>query len=249
MFAKNLKNIKLITFDCTNTLLYFKNPPEKQYLITAAENGFHKEDFNPDLMKKSFRKYFKDLNKEYPNFGTSTIGYMKWWEKLVFNVFISSTSVDLDQVKLKNIASILINIYKTKECWEKFEKIDDLLMEMKKSGKIIGVISNFDPRLKELLNDMDLKSFDFIITSYESKVEKPNPKIFELARNEMQKIANEEILPHECLHIGNELVKDYQGARNIGWKSVLINSDCHVNSQFKDIKEFYTLLEKGPIAL
>lgn len=83
MLARNLKNIKLITFDCTNTLLYFKNPPEKQYLITAAENGFHKEDFNPELMKKSFRKYFKDLNKEYPNFGTSTIGYLKWWEKVI----------------------------------------------------------------------------------------------------------------------------------------------------------------------
>lgn len=83
MLARNLKNIKLITFDCTNTLLFFKNPPEKQYLITAAENGFNKEDFNPDLMKKSFRKYFKDLNKEYPNFGTSTIGYIKWWEKVI----------------------------------------------------------------------------------------------------------------------------------------------------------------------
>ena len=122
-------------------------------------------------------------------------------------------------------------------------------MEMKKSGKIVGVISNFDPRLKDLLNDMDLKSFDFIITSYEAKIEKPNAKIFELARIETKLITNEEILPHECLHIGNELVKDYQGARNIGWKSVLINSESHVSPQFKDIKEFYNMLEKGPICL
>lgn len=120
---------------------------------------------------------------------------------------------------------------------------------MKKSGKIIGVISNFDPRLKDLLKDMELRSFDFIISSYEAGVEKPNPKIFQEAINETKKITNEVILPHECLHIGNELVKDYQGARNVGWKSVLINSDSHVVPQFKDIKEFYDLLKKDPIDL
>ena len=86
MLFRNLKNIKLITFDYTNTLLYYKNPAEKQYLITAAENGFHKEDFNPDLMSKSFKKYFKDLNNEYLNFGTSTIGYLKCWEKVISDI-------------------------------------------------------------------------------------------------------------------------------------------------------------------
>lgn len=166
------------------------------------------------------------------------------------NVFISSTLIDLDQVQLNNIASVLINIYKTKECWERFEKSNDLLMEMKNSGKIVGVISNFDPRLKDLLNDMELTAFDFILTSYEAGVEKPNPKIFDLALYETKKIiTNEVILPHECLHIGNELVKDYQGARNVGWKSVLINSETHVQPQFKDIKELYDSLRNGPIDL
>ncbi|CAO1416453.1 unnamed protein product [Diamesa hyperborea] len=123
-------------------------------------------------------------------------------------------------------------------------------MEMKDSGKIVGVISNFDPRLKDLLNDMELQSFDFILTSYEAGVEKPNPKIFDLALYESKKIVkNEVILPHECLHIGNELVKDYQGARNVGWKSVLINSDTNVNPQYKDIKELYDSLRNGPIDL
>lgn len=155
----------------------------------------------------------------------------------------------MDQVTLNKIAQVLINIYKTNECWGKFNKTDELLMELKNSGKILGVISNFDPRLKDLLNDMELKSFDFILTSYEAGMEKPNPKIFELALNETKKINNDEILPHECLHIGNELVKDYQAAKNVGWKSVLINSESHVNPQFKDIKEFYELLNKGPMDL
>ena len=110
------------------------------------------------------------------------------------------------QVKLNSIASILINnilySYKT--------------TELKNSSKIVGVISNFDLRLKDmdLLNDMELKSFDFILWLHTKQ------DYIDLAIYETKKInTNEVIFPHEC-HIGNEFVKDYQGARNVGWKSI-----------------------------
>lgn len=235
VLAKNLKRFKIVTFDCTNTLFYFKNPPEVQYLKTAELFGLKKELFDKNLMKKNFRKQFKELNQTYPNFGRDSISYKRWWELLVLNVFANSSHEPIKKEIFMPIATKLFDQYKTKDCWEKFDKANELITALKDAGKIVGVISNFDPRLHDLINDMELPKLDFVITSYEAGVEKPNPLIF----NEAIKASNVRINPFEALHIGNELEKDFDGARVAEWSSILINSEAKMQPNFKDIKDFY----------
>ncbi|CRL06170.1 CLUMA_CG019020, isoform A [Clunio marinus] len=220
LLVRNLKRIKLVTFDVTNTLLYFKNPPEVQYLKTAAMFGISEESFDSNLMKKNFRKHFKIQQQKHPNFGRNSISYQKWWEDLVINVFMSSSRHPIERRNLKPVAHELINLYKTRECWEKYEKSNELISDLKDAGKCVGVISNFDSRLHDLLHDMNITKLDFVITSYEAGSEKPNPVIY----NEALLATNQIIKPSEALHIGNELDKDYNGAMSAGWSSILINS-------------------------
>lgn len=252
MLARNLKRIKLITFDCTNTLFYFKCPPEEQYLKTAHEMGIDRKQFDATQMTMNFRKHFKDLHDKYPNFARNSIGldYLDWWKMLVRNVLYDSSTCQLDHQKIDQVAMKLISQYKTKECWGKFEKSNELIESIKSIGVLVGIISNFDIRLHDLLKDMELPKIDFVVTSYEADAEKPDPKIFQYALSLANKLCNNEIRPNQCLHIGNELIKDYEGARNSGWKAVLINSDTGIHEQhFVDVEHFLHELTTKEIEL
>lgn len=249
LLASNLRRFKIITFDCTNTLFYFKSPPEIQYLKTASSFGLANH-FDADLMKENFRKQFKELNEKHPNFGRHTISHKDWWKELVINVFKKSSRDEIDEKfleQLEPVALKLIDQYRTKECWGKFEKTDELISALKDIGKTVGVIANQDPRLHDLLADMELPKLDFVVTSYEAGIEKPRTEIF----REAIKASRQNCSANEALHIGNELNKDYEGAKSSGWSSVLINSDAgdSVEPSFKNIQEFWNIITTKEIKL
>lgn len=240
---KNLERFKLITFDCTNTLFYFKKSPALQYIESAEEAGVPKNLLDKDLVKVNFRKQFKELNQKYPNFGKDSISYHKYWEKVVVNVLSLSSHEPIPTKLLETVALKLIHQYKTDECWGKFSKADQLITALKEAGKSVGVISNFDPRLHELIVNMKLPKLDFVLTSYEEGVAKPDREIFEKAR----KISHLDIKPSEALHIGNELEKDFYGAKNAGWSAILISSTENVEPQFKDVEELWRTINSQKI--
>lgn len=253
MFSRNLQPFKLITFDCTNTLLYFKVPPSEMYLKTAIEMGHKKENFDPNVnMLGSFKRHFKTLKEKHPNFGCDSIGYEQWWTRLVTQVLSEASRNKIHKNDLEAVAKRLIDKYETEECWEKYKRTDDFISQLMKEKKIIGVISNFDPRLDRLLTNMDLLDFHFVITSYEAKVEKPSAEIFELAKKKASSVIYPDhftnfidvIKPQEALHIGNERVYDYEAAKKAGWSAVHIGEDGH----FKDLEEFYKELSSTLMA-
>lgn len=235
----NLRRFKLITFDSTGTLLYFKNPPHQQYLKTSAFFGLKTDLFDESKMKANFRSEFKQLNMKYPLFGRDTISYPIWWEQLVTNVLVKSSRQSLDAEKLSLIAKKLILQYQTDECWGKFDKSNELITAFKDAGKIVGVVSNFDPRLTQLLKNMKLPDFDFVLTSYEAAVEKPNPEMFK----EAIKMSGQHIDPSEALHVGNEIDRDYKGAKAASWSAVLVNSDqTEVQPSYRDMEHFWNVI-------
>jgi REG-2-like HAD superfamily hydrolase len=251
MLLKNLQRFKLVTFDCTNTLLYFKIPVHQQYLKVAVEMGHKKEDFDETKIFPSFKKHFKESKVKFPNFGRRSIGFETWWSDLVQNVLSDAHRGNRKPEEFENVADYLIKLYETQKCWNKHDGCDELIKSLKHHGKLVGIISNFDPRLHHLLRDMNLHSnFDFIITSYEANIEKPDRKIFELALDKSLGIKWDVIYPSESLHIGNEVETDYDGAINAGWSSVLIGSDAQGNkNRFKSLKEFYDRINTQEIEL
>lgn len=79
------------------------------------------------------------------------------------------------------ISSSLIECYKTRECWYKYPGVDELLDSMSRRNIVLGIISNFDERLDSILQSLDIRrQFHFVLTSYETGVEKPNAAIFKV---------------------------------------------------------------------
>ncbi|BBI34303.1 HAD family hydrolase [Cohnella abietis] len=66
--------------------------------------------------------------------------------------------------------------------------------------------------------------FDLIIVSEEAGVKKPDPRIFEMALQQL------ELSPEECVYIGDHPVNDIEGAAKIGMKTIWMK----VNQPWKD---------------
>ncbi|KAJ8975745.1 hypothetical protein NQ317_015367 [Molorchus minor] len=231
MFGSNLR---LITFDVTNTLLKFRSAPGKQYGEIAAMYGVL---CDPNTLTTNFKTHWHKMNQEHPNFGLYTgLGWENWWKTIVKCTFKDCQS-NLNDKKLDAIATHLIEVYKTSSCWQPSHGVSGLLSYIRSRGIPMGIISNFDPRLSTTLVNTKLRHyFQFVLTSYEIGIEKPDPKIFEEAMH-MSKLKN--LKPNECLHIGDTVLLDYLGTRNSNWHGILINDKDpeHLKKKYSKIDE------------
>ncbi|XP_055843133.1 rhythmically expressed gene 2 protein [Episyrphus balteatus] len=215
-FIQNLQKFRLVTFDITDTLLTFKRSPAIQYAETAANHGY--PHLNRDKLLVSFRKEFKQHMIKYPNYGKTTpnMDWNQWWIKLVLNIFESVES-GIPEKDALIIAKELVDLYRTDVCWKHLDGASELVCKVRESGKDVGVISNFDPSLPQILKAMNLNNFDFILTAYDCGILKPNREIFDLA------LAKYNIRSDQAIHIGNMYDLDYLGAKAAGWSSILIS--------------------------
>lgn len=230
-FAHNLRRFRLITFDVTDTLLSFRRPPEHEYADAVERLGYGPAC--AQTMRPHFRTEFRRMATEWPNFGRDAapraqITWETWWRRLIAGV-LHAARPDLDTKAKRRIADHLIDLYETDACWQKTCGAAELLGALRALPKgqvpALGVISNFDPRLKWLLENVGLGAgFDFVIASYEVGATKPDPKIFDLALTMVPPQRWRDVQSEEALHVGNTPRLDYVGARAAGWSSVLITN-------------------------
>ncbi|KAH8387354.1 hypothetical protein KR093_006503 [Drosophila rubida] len=219
-FVRNLQPFRLVTFDVTDTLIKL-NDPIGQYVKTAAACGVGALD--KTKMAACFGQQFKWMSKTHPNFGRSssnaTMNWQNWWRQLVTQTF-GCVDECIPPKKVAIIAEELLTVFRSSACWTPVEGAQQLVERMRLAGKCVGIISNFDPSVEQVLAAMGFgKQFDFILSSYEAGVMKPDPRIFQQAA----KLANTPA--QQALHIGNKYDMDYEGARCSGWSSLLVQSN------------------------
>lgn len=210
-----MQGIKLVTFDVTNTLLKFRLPPWEYYTLIARKQGFKG---NAEDIKHQLKYSMKYMFEKYPNFGSGSILWKNWWREVVKLTFKDKISANSN---IEVIADELIYVFGSSKCWNIADGALEVLKLLHNQGKLIGVISNFDPRLHNILHDVQLyDKFSFVLTSYEVGSSKPEKKIFDEALQKCKTI----LKPCESLHIGDDLHKDYEGARAAGWHALLIGT-------------------------
>lgn len=74
--------------------------------------------------------------------------------------------------------------------------------------------------LRKLIDDFGLSAlFDFQIYSDETKLSKPNSKMFQVVFDEVNLIKTTE--KNKILHVGDNIIADFQGAKNYGFDAHL----------------------------
>jgi HAD superfamily hydrolase (TIGR01509 family) len=96
----------------------------------------------------------------------------------------------------------------------------EMLDELRAAGLRLGVVSNADGRVAGYLEAAGLAdAFEFILDSAVVGIEKPDPRIFELA---MEKLG---VAPHEVVYVGDTYEVDVLGARAAGIEAVYLSDE------------------------
>ena len=111
------------------------------------------------------------------------------------------------------------------DVWRIFDDVMPALDDLASRGFRLGIVSNWDNRLKPLLRRLKLDGFfDFVCVSCDIGFTKPSPVIFE------HTIGKFGLPPERMLHVGDQVDEDLKGARNAGLHSLLLdrNAQCGI---------------------
>ena len=128
------------------------------------------------------------------------------------------------------------------DAWRIYEDVIPTLDALAARGIKLGVISNWDERLRPLLDQLKLGGyFEVIIVSREVGSPKPSRGIFEQA---VRKLG----LPSEAvLHVGDSLEMDVRGARAAGLRALLLRRTGGIAKpgRIKSLREVCGLAGEG----
>ncbi|KAF2769625.1 haloacid dehalogenase-like hydrolase [Teratosphaeria nubilosa] len=238
----------LLCFDAFGTLFRPKRPIAQQYSEVARSLGL--SGFTDEQVMESFKVAFRKEAKANPNFGKSNgMDARAWWRNIIHNTFLPL--VGANQPFHKDLAPRLIHRFSSAEGYDLVPGAVELLRSLRRhppSGVehlTIGVITNSDDRVPDVLSSLGLKTspyrygsepphksapheqvdVDFAVMSYDAGHEKPDRRIFEAAESMLSVIpstAGMEVGEFEKVYVGDEYEKDVKGADRAGWYAVLV---------------------------
>ena len=203
--------LKVITFDAGNTLIRLSRPVGATYADVAKRFG---ADLNPGDLESGFRAAWKAVPRLPDVPGPRPDDGRNWWREVVAHTFATAGA------KVEPFDAFFDAVYQEftlPGIWRLEPGALELLQDVRRAGFRLGIISNFDLRLYEILKHVGVFDlFEHIIVSSQVGADKPSPRIFEEA---LRRFAGE---PAELLHVGDDELADGEGARAIGIQTFIL---------------------------
>lgn len=115
--------------------------------------------------------------------------------------------------------------------WSKVpEGLGDALDALRATGVRVAIISNSEGMLERLFQHLGVrKHFDLVVDSGLAGVEKPDPRIFQIAFDQFN------VKPGNAIHLGDVYATDVLGARAAGCRVGLIDPFGHYEGRHLDV--------------
>lgn len=205
---------KALLVDAAGTLLVPSQPMAQIYRKIGEKYGVQ---YSEDEILNRYRWAY-----EQP-WGRSRLRYVA--DARPFWQFIVSSSTGCSDLQY---FEELYQYYTTEKAWHLCDPdAEKVFQALRKAGVKTAVVSNFDTRLRPLLQALKCDHwFDAVAVSAEVAAEKPNPMIFLKACESLG------VKPEEAVHVGDDRRNDIWGARDAGCDAWLWGSDVH---SFKEV--------------
>ena len=207
--------LQAVTFDAAGTLIHLTESVGEAYSRVAARFGIHAA---PDRLNLAFRTVWKRTPAPFsgncPHQGVDD-PEKQWWKSLVETVF-AEAGAEPEKVRdrFTEFFEALYDHFEEPGCWELDEAAPAALDHCAKRGLKIGLLSNFDSRLRRILTDLDIfHRFEHVVLSGEVRASKPDRKIFEAMQGNLR-VSD----PESILHIGDDSTADIKGAKQAGFR-------------------------------
>jgi REG-2-like HAD superfamily hydrolase len=217
------KPIKLMTFDAWETLIHPRIPVFKQYVETARRHGL--TDLDEAQIKQKNMAAIRRFTQELPHFGYQASHTSEqrseqmdtWWTKVIQSTF-EPISPKPDLIR------DLIQRFNGKEAYSLRPRAAETLATLKSRGFMLGVISNCDSRIVNVLRELSiLDKFAFTTLSADCGFAKPDNRIFDRALEQARACLKHDEKLAESTHVGDDWSKDIVGATQAKWKAICLD--------------------------
>jgi REG-2-like HAD superfamily hydrolase len=214
--------MKALLLDAAGTLLRPRESVAAVYLRTAAELGITVPPGDATTRWRHAMEQHRALRARDPE-------WSQYWPRVIEAV-TGSAEPDL--------VARLIDHYAHAGAWSVAEGALELAIDLRARGTKVGVLSNWDRRLRPLLHELGVAAhLDAIVVSAEEGHEKPHPQIF---RNACQRL---EVQPDRAVHVGDSAEDDVVGARMAGLGAVHFGREV---TTFAELAAHLALLRRIP---
>ncbi|PKA49566.1 hypothetical protein AXF42_Ash004106 [Apostasia shenzhenica] len=215
-----LSKLRCITVDVTGTLIAYKGELGDYYCMAAKAVGLPCPDYK--RMHEGFKAAYTGMAKQYPCFGhAAKMPNIEWWRACVKISFIKA-GYDYDEETFEKVFKRIYSVFGSSAPYTVFADSQPFMRWVRKNGLIVGIVSNAEYRYQDvILPALGLNKgseWDFGVFSGIVGVEKPDPRIYEIA---LEMAGN--LSPGEVLHVGDSMRKDYLPARSVGMHALLLD--------------------------
>jgi len=217
--------IKAVTFDAGGTLIEPWPSVGQVYATVAAESGH--PGFSAEKLNDAFAKAWKE--KQSFDYSRSS------WFTLVEEVF--TTGAGAKPPLSAKLFDSLYERFTRASVWHVYDDVHPTLQALRARGYRLGVICNWDDRLKALLSDLQLSNyFETVLLSVDVGANKPSPPIFE----QTLKLLN--VSASELLHVGDSMEEDVIGPKECGIAALLLDRKRKVTGSLSSLTGLLSLV-------
>jgi putative hydrolase of the HAD superfamily len=186
-------------------------------------------------------RYFVDLRTRQIAYSVSDEQSRRVWTDL-YAQFLRQNAVGPAQVEL--LTTALYAMFVDHASYQPFDDAVPVLRSLRQRGFIVGVTSNWERWLDDLLVTKEIRGLiDFTAISGSIGYEKPDRRIFDAA------VAVSGVPAGSILHVGDSIESDLRGASAAGIRAVLLDrTGVHVGSDLPRIGSLWELLEWPELA-
>ncbi len=202
-----------VLFDAAGTLIELHEPVAAIYARVAADFGVRVDA--PRLAEAFAGAHRRAPPMVFAGIEPSRVADREraWWRDVVRDTFRRADPNahfgepgDFDAFFERLFAT-----FARPETWRPRAGAREVLPRLRGRGLALAVLSNFDQRLRKILEGLGLtRYFDFVILPSDALAAKPDPRIFAFA------LARLGVAPGASLYVGDDHENDMLAARNAG---------------------------------
>ena len=197
---------KAIFFDAAGTLFQLPRGVGYHYALVGEDIGLKLDSRQLD---RAFNHAWNAMPRRESIDGPRENDDKDWWRQLV-DLVLNEVAPSLNELDRDNFFEIAYEHFAEAGVWELYPEVLEVLEKLSPRFQL-AVISNFDGRLRMILEHLGIsKFFKHVFLSSEVGADKPDPEIFRRALNLIC------LEPSEVLHVGDDPERDWQAAASVG---------------------------------
>jgi putative hydrolase of the HAD superfamily len=198
--------IKAIFFDAAGTLIHLSRSVGYHYALAGQRVGLL---LDAAALDRAFARSWKQMPARPAIDRPREDDDKGWWRELV-NRVIDEAAPGTGELDRDAFFEIAYSHFAEAGVWELYREVIEVLEQLQPRFDL-AVVSNFDGRLRMILEQLGVTQFfAHIFLSSELGADKPDPLIYSRAL-QLSRFA-----PSETLHVGDDPVRDWQGAEAAG---------------------------------